>query len=88
MDPQWSQVAIQLGALGILGYHLIFGLPKMLADAQAAWAAMLSQILTDQKDERTQVDQRNSQLTAAVDRLTASGPAVCRYPGFGNPPKT
>jgi hypothetical protein len=60
----------------------------MLADAQAAWAAMLSQILTDQKDERTQVDQRNSQLTAAVDRLTASGPAVCRYPGFGNPPKT
>lgn len=32
----WVSIIVQTGAIGVLGYHLIYGLPKMLKDARDA----------------------------------------------------
>lgn len=81
MDPVWVNAVANLSAVGILGYHLLWGLPRILDAAAASWKSILSDVLTDQKSERQIADQRADRLTDAVDRLAQGIGASCRFKG-------
>jgi hypothetical protein len=78
VDPQWVQVVIQAGALGILGYHLIVGLPLLLRDLNASWGQIMEKTLAEQRAERTEATKRFEHQVDAIREITKSLPLMCR----------
>ena len=80
MNENLVQAVLQGGALVILGYHLLWGLPRMQEQAWTAARSLLEAVLVDKEAEARRLSGQADHLVAAVDRLTANGPSVCQYP--------
>lgn len=85
MDPSYVNAFANLSAVGILGYWLIFGLPKMLKDHTSAMLSIVKLVMQGHEQDREGFKSRAELLQAAIDRLAASQRDVCRHPGLAKP---
>lgn len=67
----WVTLIVQTGAIGILGYHLLFGLPKMAKEQQDSTERMIK-TMTESQEKQTLV------LTEAFERQVTSLVALFR----------
>lgn len=88
-DPNWSAGSIiQYGALAILGYHLLIGLPRMIAQLNASQLSAV-QLQSDQsRDERQSFEKRCLAMCMAIEKLAAAMPLACQFRlGRGDEPE-
>jgi hypothetical protein len=81
MEPAWVQTVIQCGAVGILGYHLLWGLPRMLKEQAETFREILTSVMDSHSATDSLADARNAAVVQAVQALTQQLPLMCRFTG-------
>ena len=72
----WVALIVQTGAIGILGYHLLINLPRMVKDLNAAQAALISNVVqmfreTLSEDRKAHNERASEDRKAFTDRNAA-----------------
>lgn len=76
LDGSFSAL-VNLGALGILGYHLLWGLPKLFDKINENAIEVAKMLQANAAAERTTFEARDAALRAEIAQLRNA--ARCRY---------
>lgn len=79
MDVNLVNVILNGGALAILGYWIIYGLPKSQADGNNLHAALVRELLIDHKEDRESNERSRSELASVIGKLTEALNTSCRF---------
>ena len=86
MDPlntSFVAAIANLGAVGIMGYWIMWGLPHTLRQIDASHERITSQLIYTMRDERARANELLGRLSGSMDRLSDLLPQVCRADGQG-----
>lgn len=81
MDVNLVNAILNGGALTILGYWILWGLPRTLKDVNDLHAALVRELLADHKATRESNERSRSELALVVAKLAESIAGSCHFVG-------
>lgn len=79
MDMGIINAILNGGALAILGYWIIYGLPKTIKDGTDLHASLVRELMADHKEDRESNERIRVELAKAIEKLAESTRNICLF---------